>query len=477
MKILMVASEANPLIKVGGLGDVVYSLAKALHQQKHDVAIVLPFYKSLRFQQQYKVEFLGHVDVFLSWRKHTVSLLKSVIDGITFFFTDASYYFDRDGVYGYPDEHERWATFVHAVRHMMPVVGFQPDIVHLHDWTAGMLPVLIKTLDQDNVFYQHMKFVITIHSPAFHGELEPWLIKEFYGLDEGLYHDGRLRFRDKASTLKAALVYADAITTVSPTHAEELLTSEGSFGLDGVLQLYRNKFVGILNGIDTDEWHPIDDPHLSQPINLSTLQHDKFENKKALFKKFHLEHPEFPLFGIVSRLTFQKGIDLVLENLNHFVPLGAKFIVLGAGEMALEQRLKAMESKYPNAVRVILGYNNPVAHQIYSSSDFFLMPSLFEPCGISQMIALRYGTLPIVRETGGLKDTVKGWAVYGENATGFSFLHYTGDSLGWAMSQALQVYQQSSILKTLQKNAYQDRHDWDQASKQYLDLYRTIRKT
>lgn len=475
MKILMVASEANPLIKVGGLGDVVYSLAKALHQQHHEVAIVIPFYKSLRFQQQFPIKFLGHIDVFLSWRKHTVSLLSTVIDGITYYFTDAPYYFDRDGVYGYPDEHERWAAFVHAVRHMMPVVGFQPDIVHLHDWPAGMLPVLIKTFDKDNVFYQDIKFVTTIHSPAFHGEFDPWLLKEFYGLDEVLYHDGRLRLKDKASTLKAALVYADRITTVSPTHAEELLTPEGSFGLDGVLQLYRQKFVGILNGIDTDEWHPTLDPHLHQPIRLNQLSQDKLHNKKALFERFDLEHPEFPLFGIVSRLTFQKGMDLVLDNLDYYVKQGAKFIILGAGEMSLEQRLKAMETKYPKAVRVILGYNNPVAHQIYSSSDFFLMPSLFEPCGISQMIALRYGTLPIVRETGGLKDTVKGYAVFGEKATGFSFLHYTGDSLGWAMSQALAVYKQPQLLSQLQRNAYQDLHDWNQASQQYLDLYRSIR--
>jgi starch synthase len=178
---------------------------------------------------------------------------------------------------------------------------------------------------------------------------------------------------------------------------------------------------------------------------------------------------------LVSRLTFQKGINIILDNLYHFVKLGAKFVILGAGEMQLEQSLKMYESRYPKSVRVVLGYNNPIAHQIYSSSDFFLMPSLFEPCGISQMIAMRYGTLPIVRETGGLKDTVKGYSVHGSKATGFSFLHYTGDSLGWAMQQALEVYQDPSIFNILQKNAYDDRHDWDIASQQYFDLYASIR--
>lgn len=474
MKILMVASEANPFIKVGGLGDVVYSLAKAFVKKGQEVAIVIPFYKSLRYQTKYPIQFIGHIDVFLSWRKHTVSLLTTNIDGITYYFTDASYYFDRDGVYGYPDEHERWAAFVHAVRHMMPVVGFQADVVHLHDWPTGMLPVLIRELDKGNRFYQNMKFVMTIHSPAFHGDFSPHLIDDFYGLSQQLYENGTLRFQDQASTLKAGLVYADRITTVSPTHAKELLTSEGSFGLDSILHLYRDKFVGILNGIDTDEWNPIQDPHLFNPIQPQTLQLNKDKNKEHLFKMFDLDHPQYPLFGLVSRLTFQKGIHLILDNLDHFVHLGAKFIFLGAGEMALEHRLKDFESKYPKAVRVILGYNNPIAHQIYASSDFFLMPSLFEPCGISQMIAMRYGTLPVVRETGGLMDTVKGYAVHGEQATGFSFLHYTGDSLGWAMQQAMSLFEQKLLLKKLQLNAYETNHDWEKASQLYLKLFTSI---
>ena len=471
MKILMVASEANPLIKVGGLGDVVYSLSKAYVKEKHDVAIVLPFYKSLKNQQHLMTTFLGHIDVFLSWRKHTVGILKTIIDGITYYLLDAPYYFDRDGVYGYPDEHERWAAFVHAIRHMMPVVGFQPDIVHIHDWPSGMLPVLIKEKEKHNLFYQKMKFVLTIHSPAFHGDFSSDLIEEFYGLSRNLYDNGALRFQDRASTLKAAIVYCDYITTVSKTHASELLTYEGSFGLHAILYGYRDKFTGILNGIDTDEWNPLTDPHLVAPIVRQHIQTTKEKNKAKLFKTFGLEHPQYPLFGLVSRLTFQKGIQLIIDNIDHFVQAGAKFIFLGAGESHLENQLKLFESKYPKAVRVILGYNNPVAHQIYASSDFFLMPSLFEPCGISQMIAKRYGTLPIVRETGGLIDTVQGYPMNGEQSTGFSFSHYTGDALGWAMNQAMDLYQQPRILKTLQTNAYDANHDWDASSRAYLDLY------
>jgi starch synthase len=471
MKILMVASEANPLMKVGGLGDVVYGLSKAYVKQHHDVAIVLPFYQTLKNQTNLLTTFLGHIDVFLSWRKHTVGILKTIIDGITYYLLDAPYYFERDGVYGYPDEHERWAAFVHGVRHMMPVIGFQPDIIHIHDWPAGMLPVLIKEKENHNVFYEKIKFVLTIHSPAFRGHFPSELIEDFYGLGRNLYEDGTLRFEDQASTLKAAIVYCDHVTTVSKTHAQELLTYEGSFGLHAVLYLYRDKFTGILNGIDTDEWDPLTDPHLITPINRQHLQTSKEKNKIQLFKTFGLEHPQYPLFGLVSRLTYQKGIQLILDNLDHFVQAGAKFIFLGAGESNLENQLKDFENKYPKAVRIVLGYNNSVAHQIYASSDFFLMPSLFEPCGISQMIAMRYGTLPVVRETGGLIDTVLGYPMHGSQSTGFSFSNYNADALGWAMNQAMTMYQQPGTLKKLQTNAYDANHNWDASSRAYLDLY------
>ena len=477
MKILMVASEANPLIKVGGLGDVVYSLSKAYVKQKHDVAIVIPFYKTLKYQKNLVTTFLGHIDVFLSWRKHTVGILKTNIDGITYYLLDAPYYFDRDGIYGYPDEHERWAAFVHGVRHMMPVIGFKPDLVHVHDWHAGMLPVLIKENEKHNIFYSRIKFVLTIHSPAFHGDFSSHLIEDFYGLSHELYDHGLLRFQDQASTLKAAIVYSDHITTVSKTHADELLTYEGSFGLHSILYFYRDKFTGILNGIDTEEWNPIMDPHLVTPITREQIQTTKGKNKEQLFKTFGLEHSQYPLFGLVSRLTYQKGIQLIIDNFDHFVQAGAKFIILGAGENHLENQLKYFENKYPKAIRVILGYNNPVAHQIYASSDFFLMPSLFEPCGISQMIAMRYGTLPIVRETGGLIDTVQGYPMHGMKSTGFSFSHYTGDALGWAMNQAMDLYQQSKSLKILQHNAYDANHEWDASSRAYLDLYSRLMKS
>jgi starch synthase len=474
MKILMVASEANPLIKVGGLGDVVYSLSKALRNQQQDVAIVMPFYQSIKQQTTHPLMFIGRLEIYLSWRKHGVSLFQTTIDQITYYFVDIPYYFDRPGVYGYGDEHERWAAFVHAVRLMLPLVNLQPDIIHLHDWHVGMLPVLIKEFERDNIFYQKIRFLLTIHSPAFQGEFDPSLIQDFYGLPFELYTNGALRFRDQASTLKAAIVYSDGITTVSPTHAEELLSWGGSFGLHEVLHLYRNKFRGILNGIDTDEWHPLKDPYLKTPITETNLITTKQINKDSLFETFQLEHPQYPLFGLVSRLTYQKGLPLILDNIDHFVSLGAKFIFLGAGESSLESRLKTFEEKYPRTVRVILGYNNPIAHQIYAASDFFLMPSLFEPCGISQMIAMRYATLPIVRETGGLKDTVKGYAVYGDRANGFSFLHNTGDSLGWAMSQAMTLFSQKTPLKSLQLNAYRTLSSWDQSSQAYFNLYREL---
>lgn len=474
MNVVMVASEANPFIKVGGLGDVVYSLAKTLVQHDQRVAMIIPYYSSISTQSKIPMTKIGQVDVFLSWRKHTVNIMTTTVDGILYYFADIPYYFNREGVYGFADDQERWAAFVHAVRHLLPVVGFQPDILHLHDWHAGMLPIVIKHQDL-HAFFRDTKTVLTIHNPAFHGEFQPHLLQEFYGLDKALFDSGALRFQGQASTLKAAIVYADAITTVSPTHALELLTEEGSFGLHSVLKLYQHKFQGILNGVDTDEWHPLLDPHLFTPIQPSTLQANKETNKHHLFKLFDLEHPQYPLFGLVSRLTDQKGIRLILDNLDHFVHLGAKFMMLGSGDHTLEHELKSFENKYPKAVRVILGYNNAIAHQIYASSDFFLMPSRFEPCGIAQMIAMRYGTLPIVRETGGLKDSVQGLSIHGQKANGLSFYHYTGDSLGWAMQQAWDLFQHKPKLKQLQLNAYHTDYRWQQSAQLYLNLYSSIR--
>lgn len=474
MYVVMVATESNPLVKIGGLGDVVYSLSKAYVKLNHRVSIVLPLYRSLKIPANTLIEYRGTIDVFLSWRKHTVTIKTCVHEGVEFILIDCPYYFDREGIYGYGDEHERWACFVHAVRYALPHLERKPDIIHIHDWHPGMLPLMIQTFDREYSSYKHVKFMTTIHSPAFHGDFDPYLLSEFYGLPQTLFTEGLLRLKDRASTLKAAIVFSDFITTVSSTHAEELLTEEGGFGMDGVLRLYRDKFQGIVNGIDTDEWNSRTDTFIAHPFNTETLNEGKKINKAALFNQLQLDDVTRPLFGIVTRLTYQKGVDLILDNLEHFIYQGCNFVVLGAGEQSLEWRLKALQATYPRSLHVTLGYHHNLAHQIYASSDFFLMPSLFEPCGISQLIALRYGTLPIVRETGGLKETVKAYSVFGPQATGFSFLHYTGDSLGWAILQAMEVYRQPKLLETLQKNAMQQNYDWEQSSKTYLALYQTL---
>jgi starch synthase len=474
MYIVMVASESNPFVKVGGLGDVVLSLSKAYVKQQHRVSIVIPFYRTLKIPANTIVEYRGTIDVFLSWRKHTVTIKTCMHEGVEFIFMDAPFYFDREGVYGYGDEHERWACFVHAVRHALPFLERKPDIIHVHDWHPGMLPLMIQTFDRGHVSYQKVKFVSTIHSPAFHGDFDPYLISEFYGLPQSLFDNGSLRLKDRASTLKAALVYSDFITTVSSTHAEELLTEEGGFGIDGVLRLYHDKFKGIVNGIDTEEWDSFHDPFIPHTYKLETLREGKRKNKEAFYNQLQLDDVNRPLFGVVTRLTYQKGVDLILDNLEHYVHQGCNFVILGAGEQSLEWRLKSLQGKYPRSIHLALGYHNELAHQIYASSDFFLMPSLFEPCGIAQLIALRYGSLPIVRETGGLKETVKGYNIFGQNATGFSFLHYTGDSLGWAINQAIEVYRQPIVMETLQKNAMRQNYDWAQSSLAYLGLYQNL---
>ena len=474
MKIVMVSAESNPLVKVGGLGDVVFSLSKAFAKSHHEVSILLPYYKAIRENKHFSFNIITSFTVQLGWRHHHVDVLKATIEGVHFFALDIPYYFDRDGIYGYADEQERWAIFVKALRIGLPQMMEKPDVIHLHDWHAGMLPVTIKTLESQHTFYQDCKFVLTIHSPAFKGEVNPQLLEEFYDLPQMMYDEGHVRFDGYVSTLKAAIVYSDAITTVSPTHAKELLTAEGGFGLDSILKARQDHFFGILNGIDEQEWHPFQNKHLDYPIHWNSIKQDKQKNKQLLIKKLGLREGNYPLFSLISRLTFQKGIDLVLDNLDYFIQKGANFIVIGAGEPELEARLKIAQHRYPHAFSLHLGYFSDFAHQVYASSDFFLMPSLFEPCGISQMIALRFATLPIVRETGGLIDTVLGYSHYGLKANGISFQHYSGDALGWALEQAMMIYEDDKTLSILQKNAYLSQHDWRVSSQAYLQLYKTL---
>jgi len=475
MKILMVASEANPLAKTGGLADVVYALSRELTIMGEEVVIAMPYYAKVKDKFHDKIQWVASVDVFMSWRKQTADIYRTYIDGITYYLIDNAYYFNRTEFYGYYDDTERFAFFSLAVRNMLQVIKFQPDVIHLHDWQPGMLPVLVREQNKYDPFYKNIKFVTTIHNPAFQGFFDPFYLNDFYGLSDELFKNGKVRFKGICSSLKAAIVYSDKITTVSPTHASELLSSEGSQGLNDIIVLRQQDFSGILNGIDYGEWNPSTDSQIAFHYNAVTYKKAKVSLKAALMDELHLKNEGQALFGIVSRLTWQKGIDLILAGAQTLLNSGASLVVLGSGEYVYEQELEKLRAQFPDKMAIYIGYNEAFAHKIYASSDFLLMPSLFEPCGISQMIALRYGTLPVVRLTGGLKDTViplmEGNIDF---ANGFGFYAYEDTAVQNTVRWALTNYAKPAVMRELIHHAMTSDNDWKTSAGAYVKLYQEM---
>lgn len=467
MKIVNVASEANPLIKSGGLGDVVYSLSRELVKEGHEVSIILPYFKQIK-NKNIDATYLGYDYVDLSWRHQYIGIFKTVIDGINYYLIDNEQYFGRDNLYGYDDDGERFAYFSLAAQKIIAKLSLQPDIVHVHDWQAGMLPVLMRVRPIEE---HKSHYVLTIHNPAFKGYLYPESLGDLYNLDIDLFNSGAVRFEGMVSTLKGAIYFADKITTVSPTHRDELLTEEFSQGLCNVLEFRRDDFVGFLNGVDVAEFDPEHDKRIKANYNSKNFLKGKAEDKKVLLDELGLVRKDAPTFGIVSRLTYQKGIDLVIENALHLLYRGANIIILGSGEYALEKGIQQLRDENPDRVAVYIGYNDVLAHKIYAGCDFFLMPSLFEPCGIGQIVAQRYGTLPIVRETGGLVDTVH------PEVDGFTFKYYDVFSMRAVLDRALDIYYtDSSKMNEMIKNAMELDRSWVESAHKYVGLYKELVK-
>lgn len=463
MKIVNVASEANPLIKSGGLGDVVYSLSRELAKAGNEVSIILPYYRVVK-NKKIDATFLGYDYVDMSWRHQYIGVYSCLIDGVNYYLIDNEQYFGRDNLYGYDDDGERFAYFALAAQKIIHKFKLKPGIVHVHDWQAGMLPTLmrVKPLDRHKSHY-----VLTIHNPAFKGYLYKEALGNLYNLDDSLYDSGAVRFEGMVSTLKAGIYFADKITTVSPTHRNELLTEEFSQGLSNVLEFRRDDFVGILNGVDVVEFDPEHDPKIVANYSKKAFVTNKNKNKKALLKELGIMNLNAPTFGIVSRLTYQKGVELVLQNALHLLYRGANLVVLGSGEKALEDALEKLHKEHPDQVAIYIGYSDPLAHKIYAGSDFFLMPSLFEPCGIGQIAAQRYGTLPIVRETGGLVDTVHA------EIDGFSFTYYDSFSMRCAIDRALDIYYtDKEKMKEMIKTAMSLDRSWVESMHKYMQLYK-----
>ena len=478
MKIVMVASEARPFCKTGGLADVVYSLSKELAKEGEDVSIILPFYDSIRRQISDKVlKKVASFNTHMSWRKQTVDVYQIITEGIKYYLIENQQYFERGHIYGDFDDGERFAFFTMATKELLLTKRIYPNIIHVHDWQAGMLPCVLRMDDECREKFAKTKFVFTIHNPAFQGLMPKFTLGDFYNFTDELFDNGSVRFKDQVSTLKAGIVYSDKITTVSPTHHLELLTPEGGMGLDQVLRYREWDFSGILNGIDYLEFNPEDDRQIAKPFTAKNFVSGKKANKEALFKQFNLQNNKGPLFSLVTRITWQKGFDIIFPAIEELIARGATIFMLGSGEYQYEQKWEEIRARHPDRVGIFIGYSDALAHKIYAASDFFIMPSLFEPCGLGQMIAQRYGTLPIVRRTGGLRDSVICYDGTNEKiSNGFGFDAYSVYEMNRTSQYAYNVYEDKKLLHQLMKNALETDNSWEKSTQEYVKLYKALVK-
>jgi len=470
VNVLFAASEAVPLAKSGGLGDVVGALPKALNERGADARIVLPKYADIPESFVSQFETIYTFSFRFGWRYQYCGLLRAEIDGVVYYLIDNEQYFKRDGLYGYEDDPERFVFFNFAIAECLPHLGFMPDIIHCHDWQTALLPFLLKTRYAYDPLCRSVRTVFTIHNLKYQGVFGHKLLQDLVGMDDIWFWTSGLEFYGAANCMKAGLQYADKLTTVSPTYAEEIQTEYWGERLDGVIRWRAPDLHGILNGIDTDSYDSMNDSALHTPYRGSIAR--KRKNKLALQQELGLPESEsIPVIGVVTRLVEQKGIDLIERVIEPLLDEGIQLVVLGAGEYRYEQMLLGAARWRPEQLAVKLGYDEGLARRIYAGSDMFLMPSRFEPCGLSQLIALRYRSVPIVRETGGLRDTVQSYDEYTGTGNGFTFASYNAHDMLHTVRRALSLYQDEETWKAIVANGAKEDYSWSRSAKSYMTLY------
>jgi starch synthase len=475
MKIMFVGSEAVPFAKTGGLGDVIGALPKPLQALGCDIRVILPKYQDI--PEAYKKEMQKHITaewtMQLGWRQQYCGIQQLDMDGITYYFVDNEYYFKRGGLYGYGDEVERYAFFSRAVLEALPLMGWKPDVIHCHDWQSGLIPYMLKTKYAHNPFYSSIRSVFTIHNLMYQGILSVDLLRDLVGISIGDSSIRELELHGGSSCLKGGIAFADRVTTVSKTYAEEIQTGEYGENLDGLLRWRREDLVGIVNGIDNTLFDPMNDPAIAIPFRNSLEK--KRANKLALQRELALpESAEIPMIAIVTRLVEQKGLDLIASVLDELLQENIQLVVLGTGEKQYEHLFGHAEFLNREKVRACLRFDDRLARRMYASSDFFLMPSRFEPCGIGQLLAMRYRSIPIVRETGGLKDTVQPYNEFTGEGWGFSFTNYNASDMLHTIRRSLLFYHQEEQWERLHHNVRKLDFGWERSAKAYLSLYQEI---
>ncbi|MCX4306001.1 MAG: glycogen synthase GlgA [Acetatifactor sp.] len=474
-KILFAASEGVPFIKTGGLADVVGSLPKCIDREYFDVRVIIPKYACMKQEMKDKIRYVNHFYMDFNWKRVYVGILEAELDGVHYYFIDNEYYFSGAKVYSDSPiwEIERYAYFSKAALSALPVIGFQPDVIHCHDWQTGLIPVYMKERFHEGDFFRGMKSVITIHNLKFQGKWDTRTVQSITGLPEYYFTPDKLEAYKDANLLKGGIVYADAVTTVSSTYAEEIKTPFYGEGLDGLLRARSGDLRGIVNGIDYTDFNPESDPHIVKQYDAVNFRKEKVKNKRALQQELGLRQDDRKMMiGLVSRLTDQKGLDLVAYVMDELCQDDIQLVVLGTGEERYENMFRHFDWKYGDKVSANIYYSDPLSHKIYASCDAFLMPSLFEPCGLSQLMALRYGTIPIVRETGGLKDTVQAYNEYESTGTGFSFTNYNAHEMLNTIRYAEHIYyDKKREWNKMVDRAMAEDFSWEVSAKKYQEMY------
>ena len=471
LKILIVSSEAAPFVKSGGLGDVVGSLPKALRKLGADVRVVIPKFRKIKNENYIDVEYLGCCDVKLGWRTQKAGVLFKNGEVPTYFIEN-DFYFGRDELYGYDDDNERFAFFSKAVLDMLPFVDFVPDIIHCNDWQTGPVPMLLRETYKKITYLKDIKTIYTIHNLQYQGNFDPSSM-EMLDLPWYLYDNGTVEFYGRMSYMKAGLVYADIISTVSETYADEIQTEEYGYGFDGIIRAGKDRLRGIINGIDYETNNPETDKRIDVNYSADNAEAKK-ENKRLLQERLGLEQRDVPMICMISRLADQKGLDILANAMERLMQNDIQFVILGTGEKRYEDMFRYYENRWKGRFCSCIMFDDTLAQKIYASGDMFLMPSRFEPCGLGQMFSLRYGTVPVVRKTGGLADSVEQFN--GETGTGNGFLFETYDAEGilWAVGEALKIYTDTDKWNTLVKNCMNTKLSWSDSAEKYMELYKEM---
>ncbi len=481
MNILLASSEVFPYSKTGGLADMVGALSKALAADGHSVTAVTPLYRGIRE----KHKGLRQTDLAITLPLGALSVSASVwkaepAPGLTLLFVDQPDFFDRPALYGeggkdYPDNAARFVFFSKAVAHLARVAKTPPEIVHVHDWQVGLVPLFIRYGERNGTWDELPASVITIHNLAYQGVFPPW----DYGLTNlpwDYYSPQGLEFYNQMNCLKAGIVFSDMITTVSPRYAREIMTEQYGCGLDGVLRSRQERLAGILNGVDYSEWNTDKNPLLNFQYSADDFS-GKAQQKLALQREMGLPvDGDTPLFGTVSRLADQKGVDIAIASLEEMLAAPMQFILLGSGDPTFERSFKQLQQRYPDKVAVKIGYDHGLSHRIEAGCDFFLMPSRFEPCGLNQMYSLRYGTIPIVRVTGGLDDSVTDITENPEHADGIKFYEYSSRALTKAIRKALVLFENRELLDHYRRNGMHVDYSWEHTTHEYEAVFRRARQ-